>query len=1277
MKTNQKKQLRSIYNSCIAVLALFVSLVMFPTGLHAQWNPNTYVNLQISGLSDDDQQSIPTTDGKTWIAFYSLTAGNYNMMAQLLDANGNKLLGTDGVLVSSQTSGSAIFVFNVCIDASNNLIIACQDQRTSTMQAVVYKISESGVQLWNSTGVILGAGLSPYPTVLSTGETVVAWNESTSNTLKIQKISNGGALVWATPISVVVGSSKTTRGQLIANSNGKFTNVFQKRGVGISTTLYAQAYDSTGLTLYSPLQISNQTSSGSRYYSILAEVDTTYFGYFVSQGSRFNSFLQRINITGTKPWGMNGSNFNTSVGSSDNYQMVTDINMTPGTNYIWSVCNFCNTLQSQYGIYVQKFLKTTGARQFTDLAQMVYPISANFDQHVSRITLLTDGPMFMEYDVNYKIYAIRLNSTGDFVWPGNRVELSSTTATLSVPKMRYGFTPIGANRCAGVWTENRASGGYKGYAQGISLEGFTGIKVYTLGNVPATINTPMGTLQMLDTITPLTANQSVTWSIVPGTGVALISTSGLVTAITNGTVWAKAISVQDNTVKDSLLITMTNQNITVPTVITLAATSVAGTTAVLNGSVNANNASTAVTFNYGLTTAYGNTMTATPSPILGNTPTPVLANLVGLIPGTTYHFRASGTNVAGTTNGSDLTFTTPLIPPTVITNAATNVLNTTAQLNGTIVANNILTTVSFDWGPTTAYGNNTPATPVNVSGMTSTPVSANLSSLIWGTTYHYRCVGVNSVGTAYGTDMTFTTGCPVIPAPGAISGPASVCQLTVNVVYSVPVIPNATNYSWTVPTGVSIIAGLGTSSITVNFTSSAVSGNVTVTGTNNCTSGPTATLAVTVNSLPVPTITGTTILCAGSGYYTYTTQSGMTGYTWTISSGGSIYAGAGTSVITVVWNNTGAQTVSVNYSNAAGCQAQNPTVLNVTVNNVPGPAGSITGSYVVCGGATGVAYSVAAITGATTYVWTLPAGATIASGATTNSITVNFATNASSGNITVYGNNICGNGAVSPPFAVIVNALPGAAGTITGPASVCSCDIAIYTVPVIAGATGYTWTTPAGATIVGGSNSNSITVNFCPPAISGNVTVIGTNSCGSGTVSPNFAVTVNPIPPAPVVTNTGYTAVSSASSGNQWYYSATPGVTGTPISGAIDQTYDATQTGSGWYWSIVTLNGCSSDTSNHKLIITVGIGSHSSSAINIYPVPNDGRFNVSITTVSSESFSISVYNSLGVKIYEETMVDVNGSLQKMIDLRPVSSGVYSVIFENSQNQVVKKIIVNR
>jgi len=617
-----------------------------------------------------------------------------------------------------------------------------------------------------------------------------------------------------------------------------------------------------------------------------------------------------------------------------------------------------------------------------------------------------------------------------------------------------------------------------------------------------------------------------------------------------------------------------------PTVVTMPATGVTSNSATLNGTVNANIMSTTVTFEYGLTTAYGSTVPGVPATVTGNTVTPVSANLTGLLPGNTYHYRVRGVNSNGTTNGLDMTFTTPSALPAVTTTAATNVSNTSATVNGTVDAGGASTTVTFEYGLTTAYGTTVPGVPGTVTGNGATPVSANITGLTVNTTYHYRVNGVNSVGTSNGGDMTFfTTNCPMPSPAGAITGPVNVCGNSAGIVYSVTPIANANTYLWTVPPGATITAGLNTNTITVTF--GTTSGNVSVMGTNSCGNGGASTLAITVNPAPVPTITGQNNICVNSGYYNYTTEAGMTAYTWTISPGGVINFGSGTNVITVSWTISGAQYVRVNYTNSGGCSAVNPTQLNVTVNAPPAAAGSITGTSTVCGGTNGVAYSVAAVSGAVSYVWTLPAGATIASGTGTNAITVNFAGNASSGNITVYANNLCGNGAVSPPFAVTVNA----------------------------------------------------------------------------------------IPPKPVVTNTGTTLFSDAPTGNQWYFE------GTLIPGATAQTYVATQ--DGYYWSIVTLNGCTSDSSNHKLILTTGIDSHSSSAINIYPVPNDGQFNVSITTASNETFSISIYNSLGVSIYQETKVGVNGTLQKVIDLRPVPSGVYSVIFKNSLSQVVKKIVVNK
>ena len=528
----------------------------------AQWNPNTSENLLIATQGIDVMQSCSTTDAKTWIAYYHNNAGVYEMWAQLIDPNGNKLLGPDGILVSNQPTGSATYVFNVCVDAANNLIIGCQDQRTGTMQCVLYKVSQTGVELWGANGIILGAGLSPYQAVLSTGEVISAFNASTGSTLNIQKITVNGTLAWPAPKAILVGTTKTTRGQPVAAPNGQFTMVFQKKGVGIGSTLYVQKYDSAGGSLYSPVQISTLTASQARYYSIQQDNDTTYFGYYVASGSRFNSYLQRINPNGSLPWGTGGSNFNTSIASTDSYQGTTNIRLTPGSPYVWSVCTFSNPAQTQYGVYVQKFLKSaaTGAlaRQFTDAAKVVYPITSSMDQQVDNVVLVNDAPMFMTYDVNYKIYATRLDANGDFVWPFNRVEISSTTAGGSTPKGRFGFTADGPNRCIGVWYENRG-GTYMGYAQGVSIGGIVTLKVYTQGNVPAVINTLAGSLPMVDTIVPATANQNVNWSIVPGTGSATITGTGIVNAISDGTVWAKAVSAQDNTVVDSLLITISGQ----------------------------------------------------------------------------------------------------------------------------------------------------------------------------------------------------------------------------------------------------------------------------------------------------------------------------------------------------------------------------------------------------------------------------------------------------------------------------------------------------------------------------------------------------------------------------------------------------------------------------------------------------------------------------------------------------------------------------------------------
>src|SRR5439155_1316352 len=201
-----------------------------------------------------------------------------------------------------------------------------------------------------------------------------------------------------------------------------------------------------------------------------------------------------------------------------------------------------------------------------------------------------------------------------------------------------------------------------------------------------------------------------------------------------------------------------------PPVTTNPATNVASFSATLNGSVNPHGTTTTVYFEYGTTTAYGQT-TAHQSKS-GNTFQNVAANISSnLTPSTTYHFRIVAMNSAGMMRGSDRTFTTLSAtgPPVVITNPATYIASHSATLNGSVDPHGLSTTVHFEYGTTTAYGHNT--ANQNKTGNTYQNVTANISGLAANTRYHFRMVGSNGAGTTNGSDRTFTSLASSTPTP--------------------------------------------------------------------------------------------------------------------------------------------------------------------------------------------------------------------------------------------------------------------------------------------------------------------------------------------------------------------------------------------------------------------------------------------------------------------------------------------------------------------------------
>lgn len=198
-----------------------------------------------------------------------------------------------------------------------------------------------------------------------------------------------------------------------------------------------------------------------------------------------------------------------------------------------------------------------------------------------------------------------------------------------------------------------------------------------------------------------------------------------------------------------------------PTTVTGDATAVTNTQATVAGTVNPQGQLTSYAFQYGTTTAYGQ-QTSLTSAGSGTADTPVRADLAGLTAGTSYHYRVIATNADGTIVGADRTFrTTGTAPPPPTAPSATTggaaVNGASATLSGSVNPNGVTTSYYFEFGTSTAYGQQTPLRSAG-AGSAAVSVTGALSGLAENATYHYRLVAAGPNGAiSIGADRTFTT----------------------------------------------------------------------------------------------------------------------------------------------------------------------------------------------------------------------------------------------------------------------------------------------------------------------------------------------------------------------------------------------------------------------------------------------------------------------------------------------------------------------------------------
>ncbi|MDP4222588.1 MAG: fibrobacter succinogenes major paralogous domain-containing protein [Bacteroidota bacterium] len=255
-----------------------------------------------------------------------------------------------------------------------------------------------------------------------------------------------------------------------------------------------------------------------------------------------------------------------------------------------------------------------------------------------------------------------------------------------------------------------------------------------------------------------------------GTGTG--SFTSTITGLTSNTLYyVRAYATNSEGTSYGNELSFTTAQVVGATLTTTAVTAITATTAASGGNITADGGAPV--------TARGVCWATTANPTTSNSKTTdgsgngtFTSSITGLTAGTVYHVRAYATNSFGTAYGNDVQFTSAAVIPTVTTTAVTAKTQTTATLGGNVTANGGAAVTARG----VAYG--TSASPTIAGSHTSDGTgdgvfTSNLAGLTPGTLYYARAYATNSVGTAYGSEVQFTTD-PVLLATVTTATPASV-----------------------------------------------------------------------------------------------------------------------------------------------------------------------------------------------------------------------------------------------------------------------------------------------------------------------------------------------------------------------------------------------------------------------------------------------------------------------------------------------------------------------
>jgi len=352
----------------------------------------------------------------------------------------------------------------------------------------------------------------------------------------------------------------------------------------------------------------------------------------------------------------------------------------------------------------------------------------------------------------------------------------------------------------------------------------------------------------------------------------------------------------------------------------------------------------------------------------------------------------------------------------------------------------------------------------------------------------------------------------------------------------------------------------------------------------------------------------------------------------------------------------------------------------VYVETIPPPPSPVSGPSHVCAGSIS-SYSVDTIPGATSYSWTVPAGAIIQSGQNTHIIQLQWGSN--SGTVSVIVGNNCGTN-VPSVLPVTVTLIPPAAVEIVGPSHLCQSGTGDYYTDTIPHAITYQWAVPGDAYIISGAGTTSVRIKWGISA--GNISVSGQNSCGTGPPL-TIMVTLDSLPAsAGLISGSDTVCIGK----DRYEYSITPlefatsyGWTlpkGAVIVSGQHENLISVEFGTSTLSGPITafgINACGNGQASIKQITArncTGLEENIRAGIKILPNPVSEKLFIHCTGMVND-YQLLIFDQLG-KIYYDALL--SGSVPEQIheiDASRFPSGMMYLKLLNSQGSITAKFIV--